>query len=267
MKKLDNELLKNKFLDTVKQNIGQCVYLAIDLETYGLDDPNVTFYYDEIDGELETLIMKYYDSIQMFSPNYNWDEKKYVEFIKSLSPIAVCARKDIIQKLENHFTEYFPEYGIVIADNKYMEFKQFNLVRQAEPGDARRIAELMYSSNEFRQNNTLDVLEKQLYDRMKSGLGRSFIIEEDGIIVAHTAIYAECGNVAIESGLVVHEDYKRKFYGMIIHEYIKKKLSLESKTLYGIRYNDNMQTNAKKEKLDIRAECGRLILKNKGEIQ
>lgn len=261
MKKIDSEQLREKYLTVLKKNIAECLYLAIDLETYGLNDPNVTFYYDEVNGEPETLIMKYYDSVQLFSADADWNAADHADFIASLSPVAICAKKDIIEKLENFFPDYFPEYGIVIADNKYMEFKQFSMVRQARPEDADRIAGLMFSTEEFRQNNTFDTLVKQLSDRMKSGLGRSFVIEDNGIIAAHSAIYAECGDAAVESGLVVHEDHKRKFYGMIIHEYIKKQLTLENKTLYGLRYNESMQNSARKEKLDIRAECGRLIKK------
>lgn len=261
MKRMDSEQQREKFLTLLKRNIAQCLYLAIDLETYGLNDPNVAFYYDEARGEPETLIMNYYDSVQLFSADAAWNAADYAGFIGSLSPVAVCAKRDIIEKLEPFFPDYFSEYGVVIADNKYTEFKQFGMVRRAQPEDAQRIAELMFSTEEFRQNNTLDTLAKQLSDRMSSGKGRSFIIEENGVIAAHSAIYAECGGAAVESGLVVHEDFKRKFYGLIIHEFIKKQLTLENKTLYGLRYNESMRNSAKMEKLDIRAECGRLIKK------
>ncbi len=261
MEILKDKALADKFLSVLKQNIAQCLYLAIDLETYGLDDPNVTFYYDEKNGGLHTLIMKYYDSIQMFTPDPDWNAEGYAEFIMSLEPVAVCARKDVIEKLQPLLTNYNAEYGIVIADNKYREFRQFEMVSEASPEDAHDIAQLMLLSEEFAQNNTPEVLEKQLSDRMKSGLGRSFIIRDNGVVAAHTAIYAQCGEAAVESGLVVHEDYKKKFYGMIVHEYIKKELSLQNKTLYGLRYNFNMQNSAELEKLDVKALCGRLIIK------
>ena len=258
-KKLDNEQLKKQFLEELKENIAQCLYLTIDLEMYGLNDPKVNFYYDLYQGRLNTLIMKYYDSVQIFSPNDNWNGSIYVDFIRGLDPIAICGKKQMIEQLRPFMQEYYSEYGIVVADNRYREFPQFKLVRQAIPQDAKKSAELMFSTEEFSQNNSLDMLEKQLFDRMRNGIGRSFVIEEDGMIVAHTAIYAECGNAAVESGLVVHNEYVKKFYGLIIHEYIKKVLTEEKKTLYGLRYNETMQNSARKEDLDVRAECGRLI--------
>lgn len=259
MRILDNEKTKIEILEKLKKNIAQCLYLAIDLEVCGLNNSNVTFYYDDEMEELPTVIMMYYDTIQMYAPLKNDDLSKYVEFIKELKPIAICARKDIVERLEPYFEDYKAEYGIVISDNNYMEFKQFDMVRIARLEDVDSIVELMMATEEFSQNNTCDSLKKQLEERIRTGQGRSFVIEEDGKIVAHTAIYAEIGDAAVESGLVVHELYKKKFYGMIIHEYIKKILSQENRKLFGLRYNESLQNSAQAEKLSIESECGRLI--------
>ena len=263
MKKIEEQKEKDRILAFLKPNAAECLYLAIDLEVYGLAHPDVEFYYSEEAGEIHTVLMKYYDTIQLYSPGEDWDAEQYCSFILGFKPLAVCAKKSMIEELEPLLSDYESEYGIVIADNKYMEFKQFAMVEQATLADVREIAELIYSTEEFSKNNSVDVLEKQLADRLEMGMGRNFIIREDGRIVAHTAIYAECGNAAVESGLVVHENYKRKFYGMIIHEYIKKLLGQENKTLFGLRYVNGMQRSAKAENLDVRAECGKLVLKEK----
>lgn len=259
MKVLTDEIKRSEILEMLKNRIAQCLYIAMDLEIYGLRNPDVTFYYD--DDEVFTIIMMYYDTVQMFTSGKASDLLKYVDFIKGLNPIAICAGKDIVEQLEPHFENYKAEYGIVISDNSYLEFKQFDMIRAAKMEDVDGIAELMLSTEEFSQNNTLDVLKKQLSERICTGRGRSFVIEDEGKIVAHTAIYAEIENVAVESGLVVHADYKKKFYGMIIHEYIKKVLSQENKKLFGRRYNESMQNSAQLEKMVVEAECGRLILK------
>lgn len=262
MEKITNKVQK-EILQLLKRNISSCLYLAIDLEVYGIDHPNVSFWYDAQGQEAITVIMKYYDTLQIFSNDNNWKAENYAEFMLNLNPVAICGRKQMIMELEKYMPDYFSEYGVVIVDNNYREFRQFQQVREATVSDAAEIAKLMFMSEEFRANNSLNILEKQLKDRISNKLGRSYIIEEDGQIVAHTAIYAECGNVAVESGLVVHPDYKKKFYGLIIHEYIKKVLAQEGKELYGLRYNESMQKSAQKEKIQIMAECGRLIKKGK----
>ena len=259
LRKLTDENTRQRILSILKANIAQCLYLGIDLEVYGLDCPDVNFYYSESSGGIDLVVMHYYDSVRIYSPGESWDVSACAELIRPFRPMAVCGKKDMIERMQEYFPDYDGEYGIVIADTQYKAFPQFRLVSRATEEDIPEIAELLYSTEEFRRNNTLDVLERQLRDRMRMGIGRNFIIRENGVVAAHTAIYAECGDAAVESGLVVHEDYKRKFYGLIIHEYIKKLLSEEHKTLYGLRYNEGMQQNARAEKLDVRAECGKLV--------
>lgn len=261
IKKLTDEATRQRILGLVKKDIARCLYLGIDLEVYGLDCPDVTFYYSETGGTIDLVVMHYYDSVRMFTPSGNWDVQECAEFIRPFRPMAVCGEKSMIERIQQFFRDYDAEYGIVIADTEYKKFPQFRLVSQAVEQDIPEITQLMCSTEEFSRNNTPEVLERQLRDRMRMGMGRDFIIRENGVIAAHTAIYAECGEAAVESGLVVHEDYKKKFYGLIIHEYIKKTLSEENKTLYGLRYNDGMQKNARAEKLDVRAECGKLVPK------
>lgn len=261
IKKLVDETTRQRILGLVKKNIERCLYLGIDLEVYGLECPDVDFYYSEDHGDIDLVIMHYYDSVRMFTPSGSWDARECAEFIRPFRAMAICGEKSMIQKVQPYFPDYDAEYGIVIADTEYKNFPQFRLVSRASEQDIPEIAQLMFSTEEFSRNNTLEVLEQQLLDRMRMGMGRDYIIRENGVIAAHTAIYAECGSAAVESGLVVHEDYKKKFYGLIIHEYIKKTLSEEHKTLYGLRYNDGMQKNARAEKLDVRSECGKLVPK------
>ncbi len=261
IRKLTDEAVRQKILESVKKNIERCVYLGIDLEVYGLEWPDVEFFYSERDGETDLVVMHYYDSVRMFSPTGVWNAQECAELIRPFRPLAICGEKSMIEKISELFPDYDAEYGTVIADMQYRKFPQFRLVSEAAEEDIPEIAQLMFSTEEFSRNNTLEGLERQLRDRMKMGMGRDYIIRENGVIAAHTAIYAECGSAAVESGLVVHEDYKKKFYGLIIHEYIKMVLSQENKTLYGLRYNDVMQKNAQAEKLDVRAECGRLVPK------
>ena len=259
MKKLGDSTTQEKIQKMMMEHIADCLYMCIDLEVYGITDPNVEFYYNENNGNIDTVIMRYYDSIRLYSSDIGPICNECVEFIRSFKPMAICGQSSIIKVLESYFSEYEPEYGIIISNNKYTEFKQFELITQAGIQDVKEIAELMFSTEEFSRNNTISTLEKQLLDRMKMGMGRNYIIRENGAVVAHSAIVAEYGDYAIESGLVVREDCKKKLYGMIIHQYIIKQLTLENKVLFGIRYNNGMRKNAKAEKLNILSECGRLI--------
>lgn len=258
MKKITCREEQEKVLIYLKKHLTECIYLTIDLEIYGFDHPEVVFWYDEKEGELETILMKYYDSFQIFSADEQWDASKSAEVIRPYEVMTICGKESMIVKLAKEMPEYKVQYGIVVKEDAFKEFKQFELIRDAKPEDAREIAELLLTDEDFGMNYSLEGLEKQLSDRMIEKKGRSYVLVEDDKIVAHTAIYAECEDVAVESGLIVHEDYKKKFYGMIIHEFIKKKLITEGKTLYGFRIVDNMQRYAKAVGMNVCGHYGKM---------
>lgn len=261
MIKLVEQERKNELLKILYNNIEKCLYLTLDLEKYGLNNKNVHFYIEEDKNQMNMVLMKYYDTIHIFSENGTFDKIKLVDFIKKLNPIAICAEKKVIKSIEKYFPKNEVEYGVIINDNNYTYFKQFEKVERAKVSDSKEIATLMFSTEEFSKNNTLSTLEEQLQERIQNNIGESYVIREDNIIVAHTAIYAQNKKIAIESGLVVHEDYKKKFYGMIIHEYMKKLTKDRGQILYGIRYNEEMQIYAEQEGLEVKCFCGKILLK------
>ncbi len=261
MNKIENMETRNLILAYLKSHLEECIYLTIDLEKYGYQCPEVEFWYTEKEGRPNTVLMKYYDSFQVFSADDKWEAEESAAFMERYHVQTICGKESMIKKLEERMTEYSAQYGIIVKEDTYKEFKQFELVREAEAEDAGEIANLMLTDEDFKMNYSLEELTKQLRDRMNDKMGRSYIIKEDGKIVAHTAIYAECGPAAVESGLIVHEDYKKKLYGMIIHEFIKKKLLSEGKTLYGFRIVDNMQRYAKALGLNVCGYYGKLTRK------
>ena len=263
MEKIQTPEVYEEVLGYLKKHLEQCIYLTIDLETYGYANPDIQFWYTKKDNAYDTVFMKYYDSVQLFSANQDWDVEETVRMLKQFQVITICAKRDMIEKLEAYMEEYNVAYGIVVKDDVYRELKQFELVRPATVKDVEAIVELMYTDKDYSDNYTIEGLQQQLRDRILESKGRSFVIEEDGKIVAHTAVYAQCENIAIEGGLIVDEKYKKRMYGMIIHEYIKKVLLSEGKAVYGFRVMDNMQRYAKLGNLNIVGHYGKMSRKEK----
>ena len=263
MEKIQTPEVYGEVLAYLKKHLEQCIYLTIDLEAYGYENPNIQFWYTKTDDMYDTVLMKYYDSVQLFSANEQWDSTETIEMLKDLNVITICAKRDMIEKIEAHMKEYDVAYGIIVKDDSYREFKQFENVRPATVDDVEEIVELMYTDKDYSDNYTVEGLQQQLRDRIRDEKGRSYVIEEDGKIVAHTAVYAQCDNIAIEGGLIVDENYKKRMYGMIIHEYIKKVLIGEGKAVYGFRVMDNMQRYAKLGNLNIVGHYGKMSRKDK----
>lgn len=253
MKKINDRRTQEVVLEYLKRHLEECIYMAIDLERYGYQYSEVEFWYTEKEDKLYTVLMKYYDSFQIFSSEDEWNDRESIEFMKQYHVRTICGKESIIKKLEKYMKEYDVQYGIIVREDTYRDFRQFEFIRAATPADAEEIAKLMCMDEDFRMNYSLEGLTQQLADRMNEGMGRSYVIVEDDQIVAHSAIYAECDQIAVESGLIVHEDYKKKLYGMIVHEFIKKVLLSEGKVLYGFRIVENMRRNARALDLNI---CG-----------
>lgn len=264
MKKItdsDLELIQNY----LHANIEECIYLYIDIRKYGIGHPEVTFWFTEKEGKPDTVLMKYYDSFQIFSANEDWNLEETVELIKKFQVMTICGKRSMIEALSEKLNGYSVAYGVIVREGAYREFKQFSSITKAVPKDAMKIAELMCSDEEFNENYEVDVLAKQLEDRMREGVGRSYVLWEDEKIVAHIGVFAEDEEIAVDSGLIVDEAYKSKFYGMIIHEYLKKQLILEGKRVYGFRIKDSMKRCTKASGDNVCGEYGKMTWRNENE--
>lgn len=227
-------------LHVLKKRIDECIYLYIDLKEYGTEDENVSVWMDQYDdGEL--FVMKYYDSFQIFSSTENWDISAVKKLIDEYGVTTICGPRWMIEKLENICADtYYTGYGVVVKESKYREFGQFDMIKKAVPEQAMAIAQLMCTDAEFSNNYDVEILAKQLADRIKSGVGENYVIEENGEIQAHVGVFAQTDSVAVESGLIVSEYGAKKLYGMIIHEYVKKVLIDREKAVYAFRIKRDM---------------------------
>lgn len=231
----------NAILRYLQEHMSDCIYLYIDLQKYGTENPNVQFWCSWKGESPNTVLMKYYDSFQIFSAYEKWDIEETIKLLKEHPVTTISGKANMIEELSALLPEYISAYGVIVDEKDYREFEQFSSIREARPEDATEIARLMCTDEEFENNYKVEVLARQLADRIREKVGRSYIMREDGKIVAHTAIFAENEEVAVESGLIVDAAYQSRFYGMIIHEYIKKQMIKEGKKLYGFRIKERMK--------------------------
>ena len=60
-------------LEYLGRDIPNCLYLYLDVYTYGVTDPNITVWFSEAGGKISLVIMKYYDSFQIYSDREDCD--------------------------------------------------------------------------------------------------------------------------------------------------------------------------------------------------
>ena len=65
MYKIAKESDVPKLLAYLEQDLKNCLYSYIDLKKFGIENPNLTVYFDESDG-ICCSALKYYEGLQLF---------------------------------------------------------------------------------------------------------------------------------------------------------------------------------------------------------
>lgn len=218
---------KSLILDYLAKEEEKCLYMYADIEKYGPDKPFLSVWYDEDDLGIRMVVMKYHASFQVYSSRGFDDLDWVVDLVSAEKPYGISARKEIAQALANRLSGiYSAEYGVVskaeildrdreklarLCEERSLE-DSTETIELAKADDAREIAELLFLDEEMKSIYTIDSLTNELKERIESKMGRSYVIRKNGKIVAHEATYAECSRFVIQSGLMVHPDYRDTDY-------------------------------------------------------
>ena len=240
MKVAKKENLKD-IIEYLKTDIPNCTYMYIDISTYGLDNPNIKIWFDEDNLGINLIIMRYYDSFQLFSCSDEWDIDRTMEILMKYKLSMISGKADMIERIYKHCNDIYKAiYGSVIRIESCKELECKDEIKLATIEDIPEIARLICTDDELGKHYTVDLLIAEMSERMRTNMGRSYIIKKDGIIVAHTATYAEADNIAVASGLIVHKDYRNDFYGAILNGYMVKQLHSENREIYAFYLEDKM---------------------------
>ena len=251
-----------KIIKYLEADIPNCIYLYIDITTYGVSNPKVVIWFDEDEKGLTMVAMRYFDSFQLYSDNDRWNKDELLLLLKENDVPMISARQEIVKKIYNDLSDiYEVTYGSILQLTKYRKTGKTDMVRRATEEDVPEIAKLMCDDEYYHDMYSQKALEAQLIDRMRTGMGRSFVIEEDGKIVAHDATFAETPLFFVSSGFIVHKDYRSKYYDTIIEDYMVNELGKEGKAQY------SFITDSRREKLfrimgnQLVAKYGKLVKK------
>lgn len=224
--------LKN-ILDYLRKDLGNCIYMYIDIGKYSLDNPNMKVWYSEDEIGINLVVMKYYDSIQLYSDRDVLDINDALKIVIQEKVSMVSGKLEIIAKLYQRCNNiYNISFSCVYNLCSYRKYDDMGMVQPAGTSDILEIAELICSDKGIGGHYTVEVLAEQLAERINTGMGRNFVIRKNGKIIAHIATYAEYEGIAVTSGLIVHPDYREFLYGVIIESYLVNKLLSEGKRVF-----------------------------------
>ncbi len=205
----------NKLLKYFEQDLKNCLYSYIDLKKFGIENPNLTVYFDESES-IRCTALKYYEGLQLFDAHGKIDAEKTAELIRGLNSHIVSSTVDVIEKLYPLLKDtYEMEQGYVTEMLSMPECEISEEVRPAERSEYDEIARLICSDEGVGGHYKPQELKEQLLTRLEEGMGRNYILKRDGEIIHHAATYAELENLAVISGVITREDWRGKGIGTL----------------------------------------------------
>lgn len=204
-----------KLLKYLEQDLKNCLYSYIDLKKFGIENPNLTVYFDESDG-ICCSALKYYEGLQLFDADKKMDAEATAELIRSLNSHIVSSTVDVIENLYPLLKDsYEMEQGYVTEMLAMPKCEISKEVRPAEISEYDEIAALICSDEGVGGHYEPQELKEQLLTRLEEGMGRNYVLKRDGEIVHHAATYAELDNLAVISGVITREDWRGKGVGTL----------------------------------------------------
>ena len=255
-KQNDNEAI----LQFLKQDIVNNLYAYIDIKTYGIEHPHMKIWINNT-GVIKCVVMKYYESFQICGKIEEVTEK-LIALIAEYTPKMISGSGKNIKILESYLGQYKASYGKVFEVERLLPQMGNGIeVESATEEDMGEIAALICSDAEIGGHYDKEILAEQLRNRLKTGMGRNFIIRNNGTIVAHTATYAESEGIAVTGGTIVAKEFRDSFYYAALSNKLLQELMRENKKIYTFSISDKMiRYHTKMHK--ICAEYGKLTYKS-----
>lgn len=211
MKKVIDKETELRVLDYIRPNLGECIYLYIDVSVYGIDCPFLDLWFDEDEDGICFVVMRYHDSLQIYSHKDNWDKSALMDIVQEYNIQAINAKCSMLDALDEELSEGFEKRtGWTLKGKSMADLKADGLpeVEIAGVEDTDEIAEVMRTSEHWRKMYPVkEKLASQLAERIESGMGRSLVIRDKGRIIAHDATFAETDDIVVGSGLIVLDEY------------------------------------------------------------
>lgn len=227
-------------LDLIKQYIGDnyasCLYLYMDLIQYGPDSVYTKTWIQKQEGRISCVILAYHTAMHIYAHD-EFNVQELVELVREQKPSQICALKSTIQALQSPLLEldYEVELGYV-GKMSFSGDEVSGLVQRATLDDVDRISRLLYQDEGIGASYTLEDLKEQFTERLSQGFVRSFIIKDEGEIVAHLGTGAEVGNVSIVTYVITDNRYRRRGFARLLYQAACRELQQEGKEVYAVYY-------------------------------
>lgn len=238
--RLATERDREAILAYLRPNVQDCLYLYIDILCYGVASDHMRVWFDTGGDGISLVVMQYYDSMQLYCREPLGNAGQAADLLAEYPVSMVSGRRDIIARLEPLCPAYRASYGAVFLMDRYRRMRTPVVIHRAPPEWAGDIAALICSDEEIGGHYTPESLTAQLAERIATKTGRSYVVRENGVILAHTATYAEAEGVAVVGGTIIRPECRDRNYYMLLSNYMLEQLAREGKTAYTFSISEKM---------------------------
>lgn len=260
----ENDL--QEILDFIGNDYHRCLYLYLDLLQYGFGSPHVFVWrQNRDDGSIAAVWLRYHSGMHVYSPNGFADVGEAMSFVSSERPALLCGVPEALAPLKVPMLEDGYEYqeGTVC---KYVhpsgDIQRIDFRKAESRGDFMRIGEMLSADPSYGTSYTATELADQFQERARLGLGKSFVIERDGRIIAHGCVAAECERFSLLSGGITDPSWRHANLGSRLLYTIADYLEKTDKEIYSIYYNPIAAALHRKTGFADCGQWGRLSLKS-----
>ena len=251
----------DKIISYLKGNVQDCIYMYIDIKKYRLNNPAMKVWITkDQEDQINFVVMQYHTSISLFSAGEEIPEKELLNLVEQIRPNSITGKKELVEKLHSSLeSQYYAEYGFIFKYENFHDFGGYDLVEKAEDKDTMEIARLVTSDEDVGSYYEIEDYAKQLQERMRAGMGRSYIIRDAGKIIGHIATYAELDDIAVTSGLKVDSTFEGRMLGAVLESYIVHRMREEGFSVYTFVINKRRYKLLKNMKNPVVGEYGKMM--------
>ncbi|MBQ3362436.1 MAG: GNAT family N-acetyltransferase [Muribaculaceae bacterium] len=223
----------------IGKNYAACLYLYMDLIQYGPESDFTKTWIQEETGEILCILLSYHTAMHIYAQN-SFNVQEVVNLIKELRPSQICATKTTILALKDSLSIFGYEIELgYVGKLEYSSQIKYDCIQEATIDDVDDISTLLFHDEGIGASYTLEDLKIQFRERLSQGFVRSYIIKDNGKIVAHLGTGAEVGNVCIITYVITDQEYRGHGYAKMLYQAACHDLHQEGKDIYAVYYTDN----------------------------
>lgn len=206
-----NDQYRSDYLKYIGDDWGECPYLYLNFIGLSGVSPDVDVFLCRGSDGICAVMLRYYNALHIYSRESELDAKEFKTFIAEIDPMVVWINEHAFEVLEDILSGYYMHALPVMACSNAAPDVDTSEVIVASEADLPEIADLMLEDELYRSGyeNAGQIIET-FSERMRQGVGISYIVRRDGRLAAHSSINAMASGIAVYGSLVVGSQFRRQ---------------------------------------------------------